>query len=153
MARSSLEKCNTHLTPHGECITAQRMCSIKVKLGEPMDWVGRDIYRNVGERLLTGAEFLVRELPLQSSPQHGSQLQKLKTWSTQHRCGECPFLVIQWVWAGFFLLLPGNLSGLRVFLASWLVWQWPLSVYSWGPENLVRFGDFLKLFLSLPSGL
>lgn len=48
--------------------------------------------------------------------------------------------------AGFFLLLLGNLSGLRVFFASWLVWQWPLSVYSWGPENLVRFGDFLKLF-------
>lgn len=58
---------------------------------------GRDIYRNMGERLLTGAEFLIKELPLQSSPQHGSQLQKLKTWSTQHRCGECPFLVIQWV--------------------------------------------------------
>jgi hypothetical protein len=40
VARLSLEKCNTHLIPDRDSMTEQRMYSIKVKLGEPMNFIG-----------------------------------------------------------------------------------------------------------------
>lgn len=56
------EKQHAHLvTPDRDPITDQSTDTTKGQLGEPMNSLGF-VYRNMGERLLTGAEMTQRQL-------------------------------------------------------------------------------------------
>lgn len=134
---------HTHLvTPDREPMTVQRTDTPKVfQLGKPMSFT-RVTYKNMRERLLTGAEITQRQMHHQSSPQHEWQLTGAGAHCIVYRKS---------TGKSVFSSLLGCSGDLRIAFVSWLVWENQLLMWLAKEElsESSQFQGLLKLLCRL----